>query len=461
MWEAFQHAGWEGLDNLTAIIDVNRLGQTRETMLGWDLHGYVRRIEAFGWKAIAIDGHDVGAIEAAYRRGRGDERPADGDRRPHQEGQGRQGGRGPPGQARQAARRSRAGDRGARRRAPTCRVDVAGPAGRQSRTSSRRPAAGCRRRQLGDEDATRKAYGESIAALGGDPRRRRRARRRGLELARTPRISARRTPTATSRCSSPSSSWSSAAIGMQARGWTPFVSTFSAFLVARVRLHPHGRDLARQAALSRLARRRLDRRGRPVADGAGGHRLDPRDPRLDRAAPERRQPDREAGRRRWPTATASRSSARCAAKTPVRTAPREAVHIGGSRDRARGRRRGDRRVRDHGRRGGQGRRAARRRRASTRACSTPTRSSRSTPTPSARRRASAARSSPSRTTRPRAASGTRCSRRSPTGDEHAHVVKLAVREMPASGTPEELLHGGGDRRRRDRRRRAEARRRPA
>src|SRR5215204_3271770 len=66
MWEAFQHAGWEGLDNLTAIIDVNRLGQTRETMLGWDLDGYVRRFEAFGWHAIAVDGHDVDAIELAY-----------------------------------------------------------------------------------------------------------------------------------------------------------------------------------------------------------------------------------------------------------------------------------------------------------------------------------------------------------------------------------------------------------
>src|SRR4051794_9777790 len=66
IWEAFQHAGWEGLDNLTAIIDVNRLGQTRETMLGWDVNGYVRRAEAFGWNAIAIDGHDVQAIEEAY-----------------------------------------------------------------------------------------------------------------------------------------------------------------------------------------------------------------------------------------------------------------------------------------------------------------------------------------------------------------------------------------------------------
>jgi transketolase len=43
-----QHAGWEKLANLTAIIDVNRLGETRETMLDWVLDGYVMRIEAFG-----------------------------------------------------------------------------------------------------------------------------------------------------------------------------------------------------------------------------------------------------------------------------------------------------------------------------------------------------------------------------------------------------------------------------
>src|SRR3712207_238999 len=66
MWEAIQHAGWERLDNLTAIIDVNRLGQTRETMLGWDLDGYVQRLQAFGWHAIAVDGHDVEEIERAY-----------------------------------------------------------------------------------------------------------------------------------------------------------------------------------------------------------------------------------------------------------------------------------------------------------------------------------------------------------------------------------------------------------
>src|ERR687889_2279385 len=68
MWEAFEHAGIHELDNLTAIIDVNRLGQTRETMVGWDLATYRRRAEAFGWKAIEIDGHDVAAIDRALGR---------------------------------------------------------------------------------------------------------------------------------------------------------------------------------------------------------------------------------------------------------------------------------------------------------------------------------------------------------------------------------------------------------
>ena len=68
MWEAFEQAGFHALDNLTAIIDVNRLGQTGETMHGWDLDAYRRRAEAFGWKAIEIDGHDVAAIDRAFGR---------------------------------------------------------------------------------------------------------------------------------------------------------------------------------------------------------------------------------------------------------------------------------------------------------------------------------------------------------------------------------------------------------
>src|SRR3954453_15090965 len=66
MWEAFGTASHENLDNLIAIIDVNRLGQRGETMLGWNTATYVRRAEAFGWRAIEIDGHDVAAIDQAY-----------------------------------------------------------------------------------------------------------------------------------------------------------------------------------------------------------------------------------------------------------------------------------------------------------------------------------------------------------------------------------------------------------
>src|SRR6186997_1934874 len=66
MWEAFEHAAFYGLDNLTAIIDVNKWGQRGETMHGWDLDSYADRARAFGWHAIEIDGHDVEAIDRAY-----------------------------------------------------------------------------------------------------------------------------------------------------------------------------------------------------------------------------------------------------------------------------------------------------------------------------------------------------------------------------------------------------------
>jgi transketolase len=67
MWEAFQHAAFYKLGNLTAILDMNRLGQTRETMDGWHGDHYAARAEAFGWHAIQIDGHDPEEIDQAYK----------------------------------------------------------------------------------------------------------------------------------------------------------------------------------------------------------------------------------------------------------------------------------------------------------------------------------------------------------------------------------------------------------
>ena len=54
------------LDNFTAIVDVNRLGQRGPTELGWDLDAYAARVAAFGCHAIEIDGHDLEAIDAAF-----------------------------------------------------------------------------------------------------------------------------------------------------------------------------------------------------------------------------------------------------------------------------------------------------------------------------------------------------------------------------------------------------------
>jgi len=66
VWEAIQLAAYYKLNNLIGIIDVNRLGQRGETMYGWDLSAYAKRISAFGWKTICINGHDFDEIFRAY-----------------------------------------------------------------------------------------------------------------------------------------------------------------------------------------------------------------------------------------------------------------------------------------------------------------------------------------------------------------------------------------------------------
>ncbi len=65
-WEAMQIAVYYKLDNLIGILDVNRLGQRGETMCGHDVAAYEKRISAFGWSTVVIDGHDFQEIQAAY-----------------------------------------------------------------------------------------------------------------------------------------------------------------------------------------------------------------------------------------------------------------------------------------------------------------------------------------------------------------------------------------------------------
>lgn len=62
VWEAASLAGIYKLNNLVAIVDVNRLGQSQPTALGYDLDAYSKRFEAFGWRTEVIDGHDMEEI---------------------------------------------------------------------------------------------------------------------------------------------------------------------------------------------------------------------------------------------------------------------------------------------------------------------------------------------------------------------------------------------------------------
>ena len=66
VWEAASMAANDGLGNLIATVDVNRLGQSAPTMLQHDMDAYRVRWEAFGWRTVVVDGHDVEALVGAY-----------------------------------------------------------------------------------------------------------------------------------------------------------------------------------------------------------------------------------------------------------------------------------------------------------------------------------------------------------------------------------------------------------
>jgi transketolase len=68
IWEAANFASHEKLDNLVAILDINRLAQSQATMFGHHIEEYVRRFEAFGFDVTAIDGHNFEEIDQALQK---------------------------------------------------------------------------------------------------------------------------------------------------------------------------------------------------------------------------------------------------------------------------------------------------------------------------------------------------------------------------------------------------------
>jgi transketolase len=75
VWESMETASFHGLHGITAILDLNQLGQRGPTMHGWKADVFRDRALAFGWQAIEIDGHDVVEIDAAYAESRRTDRP--------------------------------------------------------------------------------------------------------------------------------------------------------------------------------------------------------------------------------------------------------------------------------------------------------------------------------------------------------------------------------------------------
>jgi transketolase len=243
IWEAFDHASHWGLDNLIAIVDVNRLGQTGETMHGWNLRLYAERARAFGWHAIEVDGHDVEAIEAAYAEAeRTTDRPTAVLART-KKGAGvkavedQPGKHGKPIEDAQAAIAELGGER-------DLTVEVAKPgAGAAARSGEGGGAFEPPRFEVGEEVATRKAYGEALKALGDV---------RGDVIALDGEVS-NSTYSEIFREAHPDryvelyiseQQLVATAVALQRRGWKPFGSTFAAFLTRAY-------DFVRMAAVSR------------------------------------------------------------------------------------------------------------------------------------------------------------------------------------------------------------------
>jgi len=228
VWEAAEHASYEHLDNLTAIVDVNRLGQRGPTRHGHDLDAYARRFRAFGWHTVEVDGHDVDAIDRAY----GEALSTSGQptvilaRTLKGKGvasvQDREGLHGKPLPDADEAIAELGGPR-------DLRVRVREPAAARMLHAVRAGHLELPRWDKGDEVATRDAYGRALTALGTG---------RGDVVALDGEVGdstrteffAKEHPDRYFECYIAEQQMVAAAVGLAVRGWVPYAATFAAFL---------------------------------------------------------------------------------------------------------------------------------------------------------------------------------------------------------------------------------------
>ena len=189
IWEALDKASHYQLSNLVVIVDVNRLGQSGPTDLGWNLDAYARRAGAFGARTLVIDGHDLAAIDDALATAgqAAGEQPTvilakTNKGHGFSEVEDRQGWHGrpfPPDMAERAIAEL-GGVRNLVLRGPRPQpvpashrsaAPVSTGAAPPSSADAGGPMPGTPRYAVGDKVATRKAYGDALVALGArDPK---------------------------------------------------------------------------------------------------------------------------------------------------------------------------------------------------------------------------------------------------------------------------------------------------
>jgi transketolase len=247
IWEAFDKASYYRLSNLIAIVDVNRLGQRGPTDLEWNLEAYAHRAGAFGARVLTINGHDLGEIDAALTtavdgttgqptvvlartiKGRG-----------FSEVENRNGWHGRPFPPDMAARAiaELGGERSLLVRGPL--PDA--PSG----TAPAAPVAGAPSMpsySLGEKVATRKAYGDALKALGADHPR---VVALDGEVSNSTHADefAQAYPDRYFEMFIAEQQMVAAAVGIAVRHYVPFASTFAAFFTRAF-------DFIRMAAISR------------------------------------------------------------------------------------------------------------------------------------------------------------------------------------------------------------------
>jgi transketolase len=252
MWEALDKASHYQLSNLVAIVDVNRLGQRGPTELGWDLGAYASRAHAFGARVLEVDGHDLAALDDAFTEAaQPDERPTvilarTIKGRGFSEVEDREGWHGKALPEDMAARAiaELGGESNLIVRGPLPLAEYENSHGAGSAPEAS-PAISPPSYARGDKVATRRAYGDAVTALGArDPR----------VVALDGEVSnstyadafAKAHPDRYFEMFIAEQQMVASAVGLSVRGYKPFASTFAAFLTRAY-------DFIRMAAISQAS----------------------------------------------------------------------------------------------------------------------------------------------------------------------------------------------------------------